>query len=97
MEDYLKEFGISPQEFGIERYFKAKPNAERSEKSAYAFKVKQNMAGEHKYCDTQLKNLPLTMAYVPFQKIENIFTEEEALKSGTLFTNLDKPFLGKRI
>ncbi|MBQ4132012.1 MAG: spore coat associated protein CotJA [Clostridia bacterium] len=55
------------------------------------------MAGEHKFCDTQLKNLPLTMAYVPFQKIENIFTEEEALKSGTLFTNLDKPFLGKRI
>ena len=75
----------------------AKKNAERSEKSAYAFKIKQNMAGEHKFCDTQLKNLPLAMAYVPFQKIENIFTEEEALKSGTLFTNLDKPFLGKRI
>lgn len=98
MEDYLKEFGISPQEFGIERYFKTKPNAEKSDKTAYAFKPFQNMAAwEHKFCDTKLKNLPIAMAYVPFQKIEKVFTEEEALKSGTLFTNLDKPFLGKRI
>ena len=98
MEDYLKEFGITPQEFGIDRFFKAKPNAEGTKKTPYAMGAKQNISlGAHKFCNTPLKDLPIAMAYVPFQKIENVFSEEEALKSGTLFANLEKPFLGKKI
>ena len=42
------------------------------------------------------KNTPLAMAYVPFQKIEGTYNKEEALKAGTLFSNMDKPYLGKR-
>ncbi len=98
MEDYLKEFGISPQEFGIDKFFKVKSNAEGNKKTPYAFKAKQNIGlGEHKFCNTLLKDLPIAMAYVPFQKIENVFSQDEALKSGTLFANLEKPFLGKKI
>ena len=98
MEDYLKEFGISPQEFGIDRYFKSKITAERSEKNARTAKATRNSGlGEDRFSGVMLKNLPLTMAYVPFQQIENVYNQEEALKSGTLFPNLDKPFLGRKV
>ena len=40
------------------------------------------------------KNLPLTMAYVPFQKCIDSYDEMEALKRGTLYPELDKPFYG---
>ena len=46
------------------------------------------------YNNTQLKNLPLTMAYVPYQRSIECYTEAEALKRGTLYPELDKPFLG---
>ena len=96
MDDYLKEFGISPQEFGIDRFLKTKAPAERSERSAHAKKVIRNSGmGEDRFSDIKLRNLPLTMAYVPFQQIEGVYNCEEALKSGTLFPNLDKPFLGR--
>lgn len=36
----------------------------------------------------------LAMAYVPFQKFENLYPPEKALDSGTLFSDLDKPFEG---
>ncbi|MBE6762171.1 MAG: spore coat associated protein CotJA [Ruminococcaceae bacterium] len=53
--------------------------------------------GEDRFSDIKLRNLPLTMAYVPFQQIEGVYNCEEALKSGTLFPNLDKPFLGRKV
>ena len=34
----------------------------------------------------------LAFAYVPFQKYENIYCEEKALKQGTIFKDLDMPF-----
>ena len=37
---------------------------------------------------------PLAMAYIPMQKFENLYSVDEALCSGTLFKDLDKPFLG---
>lgn len=40
-------------------------------------------------------NVPLAMAYVAIQKYENLYTPEEALRNGTLFIDLNKPFLGK--
>lgn len=36
----------------------------------------------------------LAMAYVPFQKYGNLYPSEKALDAGTLFCELDKPFLG---
>ena len=37
----------------------------------------------------------LTMAFVNMQPITEIYSVEDALKSGTLFKNIDKPFLGR--
>ena len=51
---------------------------------------------KNKFDDTQLKNLPLTMAYVPFQRCIDSYAEDEALKRGTLYPELDKPFYGRR-
>ncbi|MDO4743687.1 MAG: spore coat associated protein CotJA [bacterium] len=44
---------------------------------------------------TELDNLPLAMAYVPMQKFKGFYSQEEALEKGTLFTDLNKPFMGK--
>ncbi|MDD4698730.1 MAG: spore coat associated protein CotJA [Oscillospiraceae bacterium] len=45
--------------------------------------------------NTPLKDLPLTMAYVPMQKYSTVYDQAEALNNGTLFPDLDKPFSGK--
>lgn len=48
-------------------------------------------------CDFScVDNFPLAMAYIPMQKFENIYSLDEALCAGTLFKDLDKPFLGDR-
>ena len=36
----------------------------------------------------------LTMAYVPWQKWQNLYNRQAALKNGTLFEELNKPFKG---
>lgn len=38
------------------------------------------------------------MAYVPFQQYDphNLYSVEQALQTGTLFPELDKPFYGQR-
>lgn len=51
-------------------------------------------------CDTMssmdrcLDKLPLAMSYVPMQKWRNIYDTATALKAGTIFQELDLPFLG---
>lgn len=94
MEDYLKEFGISPRELGIERFVSTKAPEERIEIERNNSKPNSGM-GRDRFSNIELKNLPLTMAYVPFQAIEGTYNSDEALKTGTLFPNLDKPFLGR--
>ena len=97
MEDYLKEFGISSQDLGIERFIRSKSTAEKNRETRPAVKTGRNTGvGKDRFSDVKLDNLPLTMAYVPFQQIEGTYNRDEALKSGTLFPNLDKPFLGRR-
>ena len=44
----------------------------------------------------QLDNLPLAMAYVPMQKWRNIYEADVGLDRGTMFCELDLPFLGDR-
>lgn len=39
---------------------------------------------------------PLAMAYVPMQKIGKVYEPEVALNAGTLYPELDKPFLAGR-
>ena len=48
-----------------------------------------------KFDNTPLKDLPLTIAYVPMQKYGTVYDQAEALNNGTLFPDLDKPFSGK--
>lgn len=40
---------------------------------------------------------PVAMAYVPWQRLTNIYEDlDEALLNGTIFPELNKPFLGRR-
>lgn len=39
--------------------------------------------------------LPLAMAYVPFQQWEDIQEIQRGFPRGTIFRDLDKPFLGR--
>lgn len=40
-----------------------------------------------------LENFPLAMAYVPIQQFETIYELDEALHNGTIFPELNKPFM----
>ncbi len=49
-------------------------------------------------CDRETNNcdaFPIGMAYVPWQKFQNLFEPEKGFQTGTIFIELDKPFLGK--
>lgn len=47
------------------------------------------------FSNTKLDDLPLTIAYVPFQPFSERYDPRTALKRGTLFKDIDKPFEGK--
>lgn len=49
-------------------------------------------------CDStyDLNNLPLGMAYVPWQYFHTVYEVDKALNCGTIFPELNKPFYGKR-
>ncbi|MGN0298946.1 MAG: spore coat associated protein CotJA [Lachnospiraceae bacterium] len=40
-----------------------------------------------------LDELPLGMTYVPMQRFENLYSAEQGLQAGTIFQDLDFPFL----
>ena len=39
-------------------------------------------------------SLPLAMAYVPWQQFGNLYEPDQALRNGTVFQDLNKPFHG---
>lgn len=39
---------------------------------------------------------PVGMAYVPYQQWKNVYEPSVALDRGTVFEDLDKPFLGEK-
>ena len=39
---------------------------------------------------------PIGMAYVPWQAFKDIYDMERALNAGTIFAELEKPFIGRR-
>jgi Spore coat associated protein JA (CotJA). len=41
-----------------------------------------------------IKNVRLATAYVPFQKLDTLFSPIEALKRGTVFPELCSPYVG---
>lgn len=43
-----------------------------------------------------LSDMAIAMAYVPWQEWGNLYDMDKALKVGTVFADLDKPFLGRR-
>ena len=43
------------------------------------------------------EGFPPAMAYVPWQELESMYPPETALRQGTLFPELDKPFEGRTI
>ena len=47
--------------------------------------------------DEYFERFPIAMAYVPFQRMSHIYENlDEALKIGTIFPELTKPFVGRR-
>lgn len=66
------------------------PEPERRRKPEPSMRMKDRDMYEH------LKHLPPAMAYVPNQKFESAYDWNYALKVGTVFPQLCKPFCGKR-
>ncbi len=103
MDEYLMKYGFSPLDTGVDRYLetmsaKSKKTSEYEEgklKKATNKSETENCS-ENKFSDVKLKKLPLTMAYIPMQCYKEAYGYEEALKNGTLFPELDKPFLGRK-
>ena len=42
-----------------------------------------------------LANMPVAMAYVPWQFFQDVYEPDKALQYGTIFPELNKPFYGK--
>ena len=49
-------------------------------------------SSDNKYTE----NVPVAMAYVPWQKFKMYENLEEAFCTGTIFPDMNKPFLGRR-
>lgn len=54
------------------------------------------MAHAQTYKDDTNNLMPIGMAYVPWQKWQKIYDPNIALKAGTIFEELNLPFLGAR-
>lgn len=48
------------------------------------------------YPQKPVDTMALTMAYVPWQQFSETYEPAKALKQGTIFPELDKPFYGRR-
>ncbi len=44
----------------------------------------------------RMEDFPVAMAYVPWQNWHTVYDLERGLSCGTIFPELDKPFLGVR-
>lgn len=51
------------------------------------------MEQENKICN--LQDLPLAMAYVPIQIWQKLYTPNDGFSRGTIFEQLDLPFIGE--
>ena len=44
-----------------------------------------------------LEGYPLAMVYAPLQKFDNLYDKKTALEQGTMFAELDLPFMGESV
>ena len=51
-------------------------------------------SGQYNTANTMEMNYKLAMVYSPYQEWQNIYCGDKALECGTIFAELDKPFLG---
>lgn len=49
-----------------------------------------------KYDVSSIQEYALAMAYVPWQHFEHVYEPDRALEVGTIFPELNKPFLGRK-
>lgn len=73
--------------FGQPSAYRNRAGMGRGSSDQYMYECEHNDA---------LDGFALAMGYVPFQKWENIYEPDKALQRGTIFMDLDKPFLGCR-
>lgn len=61
---------------------------------------KSEQSSEHmrlpKCRDCDMNNMPVAMAYVPWQHFNTVYDVDKALQCGTIFPELNKPWYGKR-
>lgn len=72
-------------------------NISSSMPSRMSSRMTQNRSQKSDNCslsDMGLGHLPLAMAYVPYQQIGELYDCSKALKMGTIFPELCKPFCG---
>ncbi len=86
MEENFTTFGFDNISLGVQKYL---DDINRLSKASKTPNVD--------YGKTALDMLPVAMAYVPMQTLGDKYPKDLALKNGTLFPELDKPFLGRRI
>ncbi len=48
-------------------------------------------------CQECLDTMSLAMAYIPWQKWKKVYTNDVGFTRGTLFSDLDLPFLGEEV
>lgn len=65
-----------------------------SDVSGYGCEKKSDCSAKHSW---GLENYPLAMVYSPLQKFDNLFDIDTALNKGTLFCELDLPFMGESV
>lgn len=56
--------------------------------------------GDHSKCEKNgwgLEGYPLASVFAPLQSFDNIYDAEMALKQGTVFAELDLPFMGRTV
>ena len=83
------------------------PNRSKREMSRYQQgRGPQSRSGGERYpaqeacgCRNSLEKMdqyPIAMAYVPWQKFGNTYELEKAFRTGTIFPELDQPFMRAR-
>ncbi len=56
--------------------------------------INENIVNSDK---NNIAHFPIGMAYVPWQKWKKIYRSDIALQRGTIFQELDLPFLGEEV
>ena len=76
-----------------------RPNADSFHRSCPPFdrQIKNSCCHDtdsYDIANTAETNYRLAMVYSPYQEWQNIYCGEKALENGTIFAELDKPFVG---